>query len=670
MRVRFLGGADGHVTGSCTHFSYDRRNIQFLVDCGMVQGEGNDDVENSKPFPFFPSEISFVLLTHAHQDHCGLIPKLYREGFSGKVICTRATARLTRIALMDSIRHVKCLFAERDVERVQFDCIDDREGFSLSRKLPIYDDLFASFTRSAHILGATSIRVWWINDSNDFSSVVMSSDLGSNTKDNLFQPLLAGRQGIIGYPDAIVVESTYGGHVRDTKLSDFDSRMVALELIIREEVFEKKSLLVIPAFSLQRTQELLFDLHHIFSTKFLASESSQAPCFALNPWYDQFENNTWSDSLQRALENAIKTLSDGDQEKWNNSIVKKTEKNRGRYSLIDGASISVSDIKRLITSVYQTYPVDIVLDSPLARKISSVFRDELCRRKRKWPTETLYRNRSLVSRLGLSDEEEVDAVVRLLLPSSDIDDLRISFGIHTIRHANEVSTPRPDDLQGRGCILITGGGMCNGGPVVEHLTRTLAAKRPLTILVTGYMAKGSLGHALVAIGRAHDQGTQLPDEMLTIGEKLVSPEDVTSKVIQLQGYYSGHADQEGLLDFVFRLVASDAGTELRRPATVFLNHGQHAARKALKDAIDARKATPQEGDRPVSNVELPDHRGHWYDLNLKEWVQPELQSQSDRLLQELLTEQRKTNQLLRQLLDQRHMLYGSGPAKRTRPGGK
>ena len=126
MRVRFLGGADGHVTGSCTHFSYDRRNIQFLVDCGMVQGEGNDDVENSKPFPFFPSEISFVLLTHAHQDHCGLIPKLYREGFSGKVICTRATARLTRIALMDSIRHVKCLFAERDVERVQFDCIDDR----------------------------------------------------------------------------------------------------------------------------------------------------------------------------------------------------------------------------------------------------------------------------------------------------------------------------------------------------------------------------------------------------------------------------------------------------------------------------------------------------------------------------------------------------------------
>mgnify|MGYP000851815902 CR=1 FL=1 len=184
------------------------------------------------------------------------------------------------------------------------------------------------------------------------------------------------------------------------------------------------------------------------------------------------------------------------------------------------------------------------------------------------------------------------------------------------------------------------------------------------------MAKGSLGHALVAIGRAHDQGTQLPDEMLTIGEKLVSPEDVTSKVIQLQGYYSGHADQEGLLDFVFRLVASDAGTELRRPATVFLNHGQHAARKALKDAIDARKATPQEGDRPVSNVELPDHRGHWYDLNLKEWVQPELQSQSDRLLQELLTEQRKTNQLLRQLLDQRHMLYGSGPAKRTRPGGK
>lgn len=72
MKIRFLGATDGHVTGSCTHFSYDRKNTQFLVDCGLVQGEGNDEADNGRPFPFSPCEIKFVLLTHAHLDHCGL----------------------------------------------------------------------------------------------------------------------------------------------------------------------------------------------------------------------------------------------------------------------------------------------------------------------------------------------------------------------------------------------------------------------------------------------------------------------------------------------------------------------------------------------------------------------------------------------------------------------
>ena len=76
MKFRFIGATGGNVTGSCTHFRYERSNIQFLVDCGLVQGEKNDEARNSKPFPFNASEIDFVLLTHAHIDHCGLIPKL------------------------------------------------------------------------------------------------------------------------------------------------------------------------------------------------------------------------------------------------------------------------------------------------------------------------------------------------------------------------------------------------------------------------------------------------------------------------------------------------------------------------------------------------------------------------------------------------------------------
>lgn len=104
MKIRFLGATDGHVTGSCTHFSYDRKNTQFLVDCGLVQGEGNDEADNGRPFPFSPCEIKFVLLTHAHLDHCGLLPKLYREGFTGRVICTRG------LTLSGTKTHVKQRF--------------------------------------------------------------------------------------------------------------------------------------------------------------------------------------------------------------------------------------------------------------------------------------------------------------------------------------------------------------------------------------------------------------------------------------------------------------------------------------------------------------------------------------------------------------------------------
>jgi metallo-beta-lactamase family protein len=100
MKMRFLG-AVSRVTGSCTWLSYDRTGTQILVDCGMVQGEPHDAAENAKPFPFNAKQIKFVLLTHAHLDHCGLLPRLYKDGFSGIVYCTQATAAIARETLLD-----------------------------------------------------------------------------------------------------------------------------------------------------------------------------------------------------------------------------------------------------------------------------------------------------------------------------------------------------------------------------------------------------------------------------------------------------------------------------------------------------------------------------------------------------------------------------------------
>lgn len=652
MKVRFLGASDGHVTGSCTHFFYERKNIQFLVDCGLVQGEGNDEAENGKPFPFSPSEISFVLLTHAHQDHCGLIPKLYREGFSGRVICTKATGRLAQISLIDSTRHVKGLYTEEDVKRIRFEYIDEREKFGLSRVLPIADDLFASFTRSAHILGACSIALGWMNEADEQVYMVMSGDLGNNTKENPFQPLLAGRQGIFGWPEAIVVESTYGARSREKELSGFDARMEALRDIVQREVFDKKSVLVVPAFSLQRTQELLFDLRFVFAKYFSTPEQSQAPFYSSNPWLPEFDGESWRFPLHSGLLRAIESLGPDEASRWKEVIVKGGEAGNTIFSFSEGAEYSPADIRELI-STRDTYPVDIVLDSPLAREMGAVFRDELCRRQKRFPDETIYRNRKMAERLGLASEDEVDEVIRSLFPPADGEPVTIPVGIHQIRYDASFKIPRPIEAQERGCIVITGGGMCDGGPVIKHLEKVLASKRQVTILVTGYMAKGSLGEKVISICKARDEGRPLPTESLIIGEKTIAPAEITASVIEIQSYYSGHADQEGLLDYVFREIGEEKEGFARKAATVFLNHGQHAARKMLKDAIEARGEAGQEGDRSVCSVELPDNRARWYDLNAKQWLDPEPESKTDTLLRELLLEQRKTNLLLQRLVEQR-----------------
>lgn len=659
MRFRFLGARDGHVTGSCTHFFYDRKKTQFLVDCGLVQGEGNDPVDNSRPFAFSPAEITFVLLTHAHQDHCGLIPRLYREGFTGKVICTRATARLTNASLMDSLRHVDGLFSEENVKQIRFEYIDEREGFGLSRMLPIHNDLFASFSRSAHILGATSITIGWLNDQEEKVSMVMSGDLGNNTKENPYQPLLAGRQGIFGYPEAIVVESTYGGRAREKKFSDFDGRIDTLREIVQAEVFDKKALLIIPAFSLQRTQEILLDLFQIFKNHFFSEAQSQSPVAPQNPLYDHFEHDSWSWQIQKEIEGVIASLPKSEQLKWASSIVKERLEGSGHsFRLRDDSEITIADVRALIADLQHTYPVDIVLDSSLAREISAVFGDELRRRQRKAPTETVYRNRMMAERLGVSHEEQVDEIVKSLFPPNDGDEKVIPLGMHSIRYQNNFKTPRPHALHERGCILITGGGMCEGGPVVKHLAKITSTKQQAAILITGYMAKGSLGDSLLAISKARLDGSPLPPENISIGELSVQPTEFQASVIQVQGYYSGHADRDGLTDFVFRVIGESESGKTRPPTTVFLNHGQHAARRGLREAIEERRLNPILGDREISGIELPDDSGRWYDLNAKKWLEPEPESKTDALIRELLSEQRKTNILLQQLVDRQSAPFG------------
>ena len=273
MKVKFVG-AVGKVTGSCAWCIHPRTGAQFLVDCGVVQGGMNEEAENNMPFPFDPRCLKFVLLTHAHMDHCGRIPQLYEQGFRGKVICTSATARLAELQLSDSHNQAKKRgkhHKETDMafplypgqillprpHRDWFYPIDRRrENFAFGTPLPVDDDLFVSFRRSSHMLGCCSITILW-SPTRDFrKSICFSGDIG---------PVgLQGNQGFVLERNQIphlqcpylVVESTYGNKPRrESKHKNFAQRWGELRKIV-----SKYRTIVIPCFSMHRTQEILIDL--------------------------------------------------------------------------------------------------------------------------------------------------------------------------------------------------------------------------------------------------------------------------------------------------------------------------------------------------------------------------------------------------------------------------
>lgn len=566
MKVSFLGAIDGHVTGSCTHFLFERSNIQFLVDCGLRQGEGPYGLTNGDPFPFEPTEIDFVLLTHAHQDHCGLLPKLYRDGFAGEVICTSATADLAMVNLKDSLKHVDGLFSEENVHQVRFSHIDERSDFGFSRLLPIHDHLFVAFTRSSHILGACSIVLGWQERGQERRHLVMSGDLGNNTKLNPYLPLLAGRQGIFAYPDYIVIESTYGAGARETHYSSFDDRIMKLRSIL-EATAHQDGVLLIPAFSLHRTQEILVDLYALLVS---ASE------------------------------------------------------------VTDGSG------------------VDVIVDSRLACAMTKVYRRKLGERQGWNPNDTLYRNRLLAERLGVESESAVDELLDDLFDTSHIKDKPLRIGSHTISYQVNfsLSTTIPASSS-RATVLLTGGGMCEGGPVVEHLKLCVAGyHRPVNLLITGYMANDSLGARLVEAIINRDAGNKQSIQLLDIGGINIPVSEIKMGLHLLQGYYSGHADQEGLLDFIFTVTKTSPSIPVK-PVSVFINHGKHGARQALQSAIQAHKT--KEGERHVKDVYLPDSSA-WFDLDTGNWIEPKEVSGLEHLLQAILAEQRKTNALFKQLI--------------------
>lgn len=263
MKITFHGAA-GVVTGSC--FLVETDAHKFLVDCGMFQGSKALAARNYEPFPFDPKSIDAVLLTHAHIDHSGLLPKLVRLGFSGPIYATLPTADLLRIMLPDSA-HIQ----ESEVERLNrkrsrrdeplLTPIYTREDaystcervvpVKLNEAMRLWDELDVTFSGAGHVLGAAMITVAHGSGS-ERVSVAFTGDLGPSSQTLLKEP------GTLHDVDVLVMESTYGNRMRRQD----EDRYEKLAQIVRETLARKGNV-VIPSFAIGRSQEILYGLHRL-----------------------------------------------------------------------------------------------------------------------------------------------------------------------------------------------------------------------------------------------------------------------------------------------------------------------------------------------------------------------------------------------------------------------
>lgn len=259
MEVNFIGPL-GKVTGSCTWIRDQEKGWNFLIDCGMQQGEMTADQWNHQEWPFDPAEIEFIVLTHAHMDHSGLIPSLYDSGFNGKVYCTKETAAISEVQYKNAMHLNPELFTQKNIDNIKWSHF--RKEPVLGRHHPVDQDLFVQFQRSGHILGAVSVSIYWgPPKSPEQRSIVFSGDIGPQPENNEVLPIIRHIMNP-GKHNYAVMESTYGSINRSPADKDPSIRRGHLKSLINRAISAQGTLLI-PAFALGRSLDVLFDLHTI-----------------------------------------------------------------------------------------------------------------------------------------------------------------------------------------------------------------------------------------------------------------------------------------------------------------------------------------------------------------------------------------------------------------------
>ena len=455
MKITFLGAART-VTGS--NFLVEGAGKKFLVDCGMWQGKAEQEMENDQEFEFNPTDIDFVLLTHAHIDHSGRIPKLYKEGFRNKVYAHKATCDLCALMLPDS-GHIQETESEwKNRKRMRrgekpippiytaeeaAKCLEIFEAVQYDKIIEITPEIHVRFNDAGHMLGSSIIEVWVKEDDKE-TKTVFTGDLGNNDIP-LLSPLT-----MIEDTDYLVMESTYGSrlHVKNEQKAEIFLNVVS-------ETLDNGGTVVIPSFAVGRTQEILYEL------------------------------------------NKLK------EEKEDEEFIRK-------YKIL------------MKTPVY--------VDSPLAISATEVFSDNM----------------------DLFDEETKEEMAK--------GDNPLEFpGLQFTKTADESKALNEDP---RASIIISASGMCEVGRIKHHLKHNLWNPKS-TILFVGYQAPGTLGYNIVNGAKT----------VKIFGEEIA----VNARIEYIEGY-SGHADQELLMNFIYSFI--------KKPKHIFLVHGEPESQDILRDKIE------------------------------------------------------------------------------------
>lgn len=527
LRAKFLG-AVGTVTGSCTLLHYGLTDSYYMVDCGMYQGFPGAEERNRREFPFDPKRLAAVLLTHAHVDHIGLLPRLVHAGFRGKIICTRATARFTMAALSDTGAGSGQLWPPDAVSRLEgmFQCPDDDSKFVFGHSYPLDQDLFFSFLRSAHVAGSVGIELRVNINTSESRTFTFSGDVGPASEESGHGGLQKHRQYPNPRSSVVVCESTYGGKVRRTGAGTFVERSAALARTLNEAFARGPDPVVFfPTFALQRAQDLVVEIDHVLRHHDVAIPGRRA--------------------------------------------------------------------------------LSIVVDSAMAAEHATIMWNELGRRDAKARRRWVNPETPLLS--GMTESEIDRRLSALLCPSGWDAPQQSGNGAWTVHYGRPGPTTGPR-------IILAGPGMCNARKSLQYLGE-FAPNPQATIVFSGYLPQSSPGFAVRQLGTGAEG--YVPPAVIQLGDVRLRPEQIRAATVNLGEYYSGHADEDGLVDFLLRQDTRYPSP----PMTVVLNHGDRRGRESLRDRLLQEAANPSTPGphRPLKAVILPETHQGWFDLIAGEW---------------------------------------------------